>query len=89
MLKPAILARDPDLIKDIMITNFNSFRDNDIVLSKKHDPLIASNPFFTRDEEWRDGRKMIIPAFSQNKVINFGIFSVCQICFFLRLFSNQ
>ena len=68
MFKPAILVRDPDLVKDIMITNFNSFRDNDVALSKKHDPLIASNPFFTRDEEWREGRKMILPAFSQSKV---------------------
>ncbi|XP_055306508.1 probable cytochrome P450 6a13 [Sitodiplosis mosellana] len=68
MLKPTILARDPDLIKDIMITNFNSFRDNDFALSKKHDPLFASNPFFTRDEEWREGRKMILSAFSQSKI---------------------
>lgn len=68
MLKPAILARDPDLIKDILITNFNSFRDNDNYLSKKHDPLTATNPFFVRDDEWRESRKTLMPAFSQNKV---------------------
>lgn len=69
MLKPAILARDPDLIKDILITNFNSFRDNDAYLSKKNDPLSATNPFFVSDDEWRTSRKTIVPAFSQSKVI--------------------
>lgn len=69
-MKPAIMARDPDFIKDVLITNFNSFRDNDNNLSKKHDPLTATNPFFTRDDEWRESRKTILPAFSQNKVTN-------------------
>ncbi|XP_031635618.1 cytochrome P450 6B1-like [Contarinia nasturtii] len=68
MFKPAVLIRDPDLVKDVMITNFNSFRDNDFALSKKFDPLFATNPFLTRDEEWREGRKMILPAFSQSKI---------------------
>lgn len=68
MLKPHILVRDPDLIKDVIITNFNSFRDNDSNLSKKHDPLTAQNPFFVIDEEWTEKRKTMIPAFSQLKV---------------------
>lgn len=68
MIKPAILLRDPDLIKDVLITNFNCFRDNDVEISKKYDPLFAVNPFFHQNEEWREGRKMILPAFSQTKV---------------------
>lgn len=54
-----------------MITQFDSFRSNDFNLSKKYDPLLAPNAFFTVDDEWREGRKTIIPAFSQNKVSNF------------------
>lgn len=68
MLKPEIVARDPDLIKDILITNFNSFRDNDSKLSKRFDSLLAVDPFFTRDEEWKEGRKQITPIFSSSKV---------------------
>lgn len=68
LMKPAIMARDPDFIKDILITNFNCFRDNDVHLSKKYDPLTATNPFFVRDDEWRTSRKTILPAFSHIKV---------------------
>lgn len=68
MLRPAIIARDPDLIKDILITNFNKFRNNDFLLSKKQDPLSANIPFFAKDEEWKESRKTILPAFSTNKV---------------------
>lgn len=67
-MTPSIVARDPDLIKDILITEFNSFRSNDFKLSRKYDPLLATNPFFVSDDEWREGRKSILPAFSQNKV---------------------
>lgn len=61
-------ARDPDLVKDILITQFDSFRLNDFKLSEKYDALLAPNPFFNVDDKWREGRKTIIPAFSQNKV---------------------
>lgn len=68
MLRPAIVLRDPDLIKDVLTTNFNSFRNNDANISKRFDPLSATNPFFNEDDEWRDGRKTISPMFSQSKV---------------------
>lgn len=67
-MQPAIVARDPDLVKDIMITKFNSFRENDSHVSKIHDPLISVNPFFNVDDEWKEGRKLITPMFSSSKV---------------------
>lgn len=68
MMRPSIVVRDPDLIKDILITEFDSFRANDFNLSRKYDPLLAQNPFFNIDDDWREGRKTIIPAFSQSKI---------------------
>lgn len=68
MLMPAVLARDPDFIKDVLITEFNKFRDNDFNLSKKQDPLTATNPFFVRDEVWKENRRRILPTFAQTKV---------------------
>lgn len=68
MLRPAVLIRDADLIKDVVSTNFNSFRNNDFNISKKYDALAATNPFFNEDEEWKEGRKTISPMFSQSKV---------------------
>lgn len=67
-MRPSIVARDPDLIKDILTGEFNSFRYNDMKLSQKYDPLMAINPFILRDNEWKDGRKIILPALSQSKV---------------------
>lgn len=70
MLRPAIVLRDPDLIKDVLITNFNSFRNNDVNISKRFDPLSATNPFVIEDDEWKESRKTISPMFSQSKVKN-------------------
>lgn len=69
MLRPAILVRDPDLIKDILTTNFHSFHNNDAVISKRYDSLAATNPFFKEGDEWKEARKTISPMFSQSKVI--------------------
>lgn len=71
MLSPAIVTKDPHLIKDILITNFNSFRNNEFEISEKFDPLNAVNPFFCKDDEWREGRKVISPMLSQSKVSTF------------------
>lgn len=58
MFQPAIMLRDPDLIKDILITDFNHFRNNEFQVTKKNDPLAAASPFFSKDEEWQEGRKV-------------------------------
>lgn len=68
MLQPAILVRDPDLIKDVLVTEFNKFRDNDFTLSKKQDPLIQVNTFFAKYEGWKESRKRFSPVFSPTKV---------------------
>lgn len=68
LLRPSIIVRDAELIKDVLVTNFNSFRNNDIAISKQYDQLSAVNPFFKQDDEWREARKAISPMFSQVKV---------------------
>lgn len=81
MLKPAILIIDPDLIRNVLITDFHYFRENDIYLSLKNDPLLAANPFFRRDKEWRESRHIILPAFTQIKVFIWYFISTNQIYF--------
>lgn len=68
-MRPAIVLRDPDLIKEVLVTNFNCFRNNDINISKRFDPLTATNPFVNEDDEWKESRKTISPMFSQSKVM--------------------
>lgn len=40
-----ILIRDPELIKTVLVKDFNSFCDNGFELSEKIDPLLGYNPF--------------------------------------------
>lgn len=68
LLKPAIVARDAELVKNVMIGDFASFQDNDHKLSKKSDPLMGQNPFFLSGDEWQAERKNFSPAFSPAKV---------------------
>lgn len=72
LLQPAILARDPELIKDVLITKFNSFRANDFKISKIHDPLTVSDPLFVKNDDWTLARRTALPIFSQLKVCIFS-----------------
>lgn len=67
-MRNAVIPRDLDLIKDIMVKNFDCFESTDVAISKKWDPLVAANPFFVTGDEWREARKTIIPAFTVSKV---------------------
>lgn len=44
-LEPMILLRDPELIKQVLIKDFNSFCDGGLTVRKHIDPLLAYNPF--------------------------------------------
>lgn len=65
------MACDPDLIKDILITQFNKFQDNELKMCKKQDPLAAANPSFEKRDQWKQSRKTILPALSSSKVNDF------------------
>ncbi|XP_049821971.1 cytochrome P450 6j1-like [Aethina tumida] len=65
---PALLVRDPDLLKAITVRNFKSFYDNDVYLDKKNDPILGRNPFFLRGEEWKQTRGLLTPCFTSGKM---------------------
>lgn len=67
--RPAILVRDPELIKDMVTTNFNSFHINDTNVSKRYDPLMSASPFFKENiQEWKESRRTVSALFSPSKV---------------------
>jgi len=78
---PAIMVRDPDLIKDILIKDFPSFSENDFGFDEKEDPLLSSNPFILKDEKWRSARSILAPLFTANKV---KIFLIQYLTLFLN-----
>lgn len=69
LMRPALIPRDIDLVKDILANDFDCFEDTDSAICKKWDPLLATNPFFVTGHEWSEARKTLVPAFSPNKVI--------------------
>lgn len=66
-LTPALMVRDPQLIKTILISDFSSFHDNDFYIDEKVDPITAKNPFFARGSKWKTIRGQIIPSFTTAK----------------------
>ncbi|KAG5667101.1 hypothetical protein PVAND_015100 [Polypedilum vanderplanki] len=67
MQQPALLIRDLDLIKDILVTSFNTFNMNEFSIDPHLDPLIAVNPFCIPGEEWKRKRQQLSPLFAQNR----------------------
>lgn len=66
---PAIVLRDPDLIKDILIKDYDHFAENDMYVSEKFDPLLRKISFFSpHNDVWKRSRNFLTPALSQTKV---------------------
>lgn len=66
--RPSYVIRDPELIKQIGITDFESFRNHRFQFDEDVDPMVARNLFSMRDEKWRRMRATMSPAFTGNKM---------------------
>lgn len=62
---PAIMVRDLDLIKNILIKDFASFESNDVDVT--HDELFTSNPFFLMGTDWKVARATLSPLFTLSR----------------------
>jgi cytochrome P450 family 6 len=67
--KPAIFVKDPELIKNILIKDFQSFSSHHAG-SGDHDPLGIYNLFSSKDAIWRTMRKRLTPFFSTGHIKN-------------------
>ncbi|XP_008214191.1 probable cytochrome P450 6d5 [Nasonia vitripennis] len=71
---PAVLVREPELVKRVLVSDFQSFQNNLLLLNPKMDPFMSKNPFFCWDEDWKAMRSQMINNMSQKKLkIFFGI----------------
>lgn len=67
--RPAILLRDPELVKSVFQTNFTSFHSNAVTVNEVYDPVMAKNPFVIHDlEKWKVARARAISHFSSKKL---------------------
>jgi cytochrome P450 len=68
MNTPTLLVRNLDLVKSVLVKDFDSFAENSFVFDEKIDPLFAVNPFVTRGEEWKTGRSHVSPILTVAKI---------------------
>lgn len=64
---PILIIKDPELIKDILIKDFNKFADRGIRLHEKVNPLSA-HLFSLEPKRWRPLRKCLSPVFTSGKL---------------------
>lgn len=66
--KPALLIRDLDLIKNILIKDFNHF-SNRYSYSDPHSDAVGANTlFFAKNPKWKSIRTKLTPVFTSGKI---------------------
>lgn len=66
--KPALLIRDLDLIKTILVKDFNKFSDRYSRADPHQDALGSYNLFFIKNPYWKELRSKLSPVFTSGKI---------------------
>ncbi|XP_024868646.1 cytochrome P450 9e2-like, partial [Temnothorax curvispinosus] len=76
---PSVLVRDPELIKDIMVKDFESFPDHRSFVDASVEPLFSKNITSLRGDRWREMRNTLSPSFTASKMkFMFNLMSECS-----------
>ncbi|CAH2061690.1 unnamed protein product, partial [Iphiclides podalirius] len=67
MTTPSLLLRDLELIKHVLIKDFDCFSDRGLSLSEKG---LSNNLFFSTSDKWRVLRNRFTPIFTSGKLKN-------------------
>ncbi|KAF2885753.1 hypothetical protein ILUMI_20420, partial [Ignelater luminosus] len=88
-LRPALLLRDPDLIKQITVKDFDHFTDHNQIIPDDTELLWEKNLFALKGDKWREMRSTLSPSFTGSKMkIMFGLISDCAQRF-VQYFEEQ
>ncbi|XP_037872543.1 cytochrome P450 CYP9A22 isoform X1 [Bombyx mori] len=68
LLRPTVIIKDLDLIKQITIKDFEHFLDHRALVDDTADPFFGRNLFSLRGQEWKDMRSTLSPAFTSSKM---------------------
>ncbi|XP_014476303.1 PREDICTED: cytochrome P450 6B1-like [Dinoponera quadriceps] len=85
---PALVIREPELVKTVLQTNFASFSRNVWKIDSHLDRLNAANPFFCYGDTWLIGRKHIGLA-STTRNIKIFLNCIQQVCNNLENYLND
>nr|BAM73826.1 cytochrome P450 [Bombyx mori] len=67
-LNPMVIIRDIELLKKITVKDFEHFLDHRTIINKDTDPFFGRSLFFLRDQDWKDMRSTLSPAFTSSKM---------------------
>lgn len=65
--RPVAIVTDLDLVKSVLIKDFNSFRNRGIFFNSKSDP-ISEHISNVEDDQWKSIRSKLTPAFTSGKL---------------------
>ncbi|XP_017882560.1 cytochrome P450 6k1 [Ceratina calcarata] len=66
--KPYLLVRDPELVKNVLVKDFNVFSNRYATPDAKHDRLGYSNVFMMKNPAWKFLRGKLSPFFTSGKL---------------------
>ncbi|XP_014276569.1 probable cytochrome P450 6a17 isoform X2 [Halyomorpha halys] len=59
LYKPMLFVSDPEIIRRVLVTDFNSFSDNGFIVYKEIDPISGFNPFSAKTiASWKELRSI-------------------------------
>ncbi|KAG8039642.1 hypothetical protein G9C98_000371 [Cotesia typhae] len=65
--KPCLLIRDPELVKNILVRDFNTFPDR-FVSASPHDRIGDANLFLIKNPAWKVVRTKLTPLYTSGKL---------------------
>lgn len=66
--KPVLIVRDPNVLKQLTIKDFDYFENHRTFLDERGDILFGNSLFLMRSEKWRHMRANLSPAFTSSKM---------------------
>ena len=66
--KPSLLIRDLELVKNILVKDFQNFMDRTFSFEDKFDPLFCNNLAVLKGQLWRHLRTNLTPVFTSRKM---------------------
>lgn len=66
--KPVLVINDPELVKTVLVKDFNTFCDRTLHVKEDQQPVTTHMMFFSKNPEWKIMRNLVTPAFTSGKL---------------------